>query len=106
LLFDRLPAGSLGRAEDRSLQTVLPRIDGVTTTRLASDGIGLFMLREFVKINEGTLRIIANNEYYEFENGAHKLATMPVAYPGTMIQLQFRVRSDVVYTIRSRPGAR
>ena len=77
---------------------------GNTTRRQEHDtpgGLGLYMLREFVKINEGSLRIVAN-EGYLCQNGRDLIRrTLSVAFPGTLFQVKFNVRSDREYRFAS-----
>lgn len=62
-------------------------------------GLGLFLLREFVKINGGSLRIIANTGYLCQEAGTLNLETLSDELPGTLFQFKFLIRDDVVYTL-------
>jgi signal transduction histidine kinase len=74
-----------------------------TTTRTTSQGpggLGLYLLTEFVRLNGGSLRILANDAYYSSEGGAPDIQTLPVAYPGTLFQVRLNVRDDVHYTFR------
>ena len=71
------------------------------TTRPASKGpggLGLYLLTEFVKLNGGSLRILANDVYYSVSGGAPVIQNLPIAYPGTLFQLRLNVRDDVHYT--------
>jgi signal transduction histidine kinase len=72
-----------------------------TTTRSASQGpggLGLYLLTEFVKLNGGSLRILANDAYYSAGAGVPDIQTLPIAYPGTLLQIRLIVRDDVHYT--------
>ena len=60
---------------------------------------GLFLLREFIKAM-GSLRILANNGYYEQHGRDQNSQTLQAAYPGTLIQVTLLIREDEVYTIR------
>lgn len=62
-------------------------------------GLGLFLLREFVKLNGGSLRVIAKRGYLCQEAGSLTLATLSEEFPGTLFQFKFLIRDDVVYTL-------
>jgi hypothetical protein len=76
--------------------------EGTTTRNDPSGppgGLGLFLLREFVKLNGGSLRIIANRGYLCQEAGNLTLETLSEEMPGTLFQFKFLIRDDVVYTL-------
>lgn len=51
-------------------------------------------------MNGGSLRIIANRGYFREVNGQSMIDELSVGFPGTLFQLKFLVREDVVYTLR------
>ena len=53
-------------------------------------GLGLYLLREFVKINGGSFRIYANNGYYGEDAGNAVEAYMFSGYPGTLVELRLK----------------
>jgi hypothetical protein len=64
-------------------------------------GLGLFFLRKFVKTNQGNLRVVANKGFLFQAAEKFSIADMPVEFPGTLVQLNFNVRSDVTYKLVS-----
>ena len=69
------------------------------STKSGLGGLGLFLLQEFVKVNGGSLRILANTGYYA-QSGANQSAqTLQASFPGTLIQIGLLIRPDEVYTI-------
>jgi anti-sigma regulatory factor (Ser/Thr protein kinase) len=82
--------------------------EGTTTRSDASGppgGLGLFLLREFVKLNGGALRVVANNGYLCLEAGRPNPQSLPVEFPGTLFQVKLNIRDDVVYTIAPTRGS-
>jgi len=75
------------------------------STKAGPNGLGLYLLQEFVRANGGLLRIIANSGHYQ-QNAMHNIAeTLGAAFPGTLIQLGLLIRAGEVYTIRNQRGA-
>ncbi|MGA7497366.1 MAG: hypothetical protein WBX00_11615 [Isosphaeraceae bacterium] len=75
------------------------------STKQGPNGLGLYLLQDFVRVNGGCLRILANTGHYH-QKEAHTIAeSLGVSFPGTLIQLGLLIRSGEVYTIRSRGGA-
>ena len=94
---------SEGRAKvsGSSVDAISWAIKRGTTTRSVTQGpggLGLYLLTEFVKLNGGSLRILANDAYYSTAGAVPDIRTLPVAYPGTLFQVRLNVRDDVHYT--------
>jgi hypothetical protein len=78
------------------------------TTRPATSGpggLGLYLLREFVKINGGSLRLVANAGYWCQEGNILTRNTLSAEYPGTLIQVKLLVRDDVTYSFADEGGS-
>lgn len=68
-------------------------------------GLGLFLLQEFVKINGGSLRIVANRGYWCQDGNVLTKRTLSAEFPGTLIQVKLLVRDDVIYSFAEEGGA-
>lgn len=64
-------------------------------------GLGLYLLREFIKVNGGVFRIYANNACYTEVKGSRSGYLLRTKLPGTLIDLRLQVRDDVTYTLTS-----
>lgn len=64
-------------------------------------GLGLYLLREFIKVNGGDFRIYANNGHYGEDSGTPSRQVLQAALPGTLIELRFMIRDDVTYALSS-----
>lgn len=62
-------------------------------------GLGLFVLREFIKVNGGVFRIYANNGCFNESSGVSGDRVMSSTLPGTLVDFRFNVRDDVTYTL-------
>lgn len=73
---------------------------GHTTSRGGtSRGFGLPTLRQFLKANDGELRIQANCGAFCEKAGIAEGRVMPVGFPGTLVDLRFNIRDDAGYTV-------
>lgn len=64
-------------------------------------GLGLYLLREFIKVNGGDFRIYANNGHYAEDSGVPTGRLLQAAMPGTLIELRLIIRDDVTYALSS-----
>lgn len=73
---------------------------GNSTLAARSDrpqGLGLFLLREFLRANKGILRIYANQGYVRARSTGEEKFRLPSPIRGTLIDLRIRVTEGVVY---------
>jgi hypothetical protein len=64
--------------------------DGNTTKVGIPGGIGLSILREFVKLNNGKIQIISDDGFYQIDSDGEKSSFFTASFPGTIINMQFR----------------
>jgi hypothetical protein len=65
------------------------------TTKNGCGGLGLNIIREFVKRNHGRLSIISHHGYYEVSGGGEIFEELELPFPGTALCL--KVRTDDLY---------
>lgn len=72
-------------------------IDGNTTKTDVSGGLGLSLLTEFIKLNNGKFQIISDDGFYEVGATEH-VDTLDAPFPGTIVNMVFR--TDDVHSYR------
>jgi hypothetical protein len=60
-------------------------------------GLGLKIIKEFVKLNKGKVQIVSSDGYYEFKKGREKYETLVNAFPGTLVNLEFNLDDQSFY---------
>lgn len=74
--------------------------DMKTTKQGISGGIGLAILREFVKENKGKMQIISNEGFYQFDGQDEVLKEFTGEFPGTIVNLQFKTNDNNNYSLK------
>lgn len=64
-------------------------------------GIGLHLINNFVKLNEGELFIISNDEIYEIADRKDAYLKLKHAFPGTVVTLAFNLSDRGKYRLKS-----
>lgn len=75
--------------------------DRMTTKQKISGGIGLALLKEFVKMNKGKMQIISNEGFYQYDSMGEKSREFIGEFPGTIVNLQFRTDDKSNYLLKS-----
>lgn len=71
--------------------------DGHTTKTDVSGGLGLSLLTEFIKLNNGKFQIVSDDGFYEA--GATELTyILDVPFPGSIVNMEFR--TDDIHSYR------
>lgn len=76
-------------------------IEGNTTKTDAPGGIGLAILKEFTVKNNGKIQIISNTGFYQLDAGGIHLNSLSTAFPGTIVNVQFRTDDANSYVLAS-----
>jgi hypothetical protein len=73
--------------------------DRMTTKEGVSGGIGLAILREFVRMNRGKMQIVSHDGFYQYDGGHEVVRTFIGEFPGTIVNLQFRTNDTSSYLL-------
>ena len=75
--------------------------DKNTTKENVSGGIGLALLKEFIKMNKGKMQIISDSGFYEFGTEGDFFKLFNGQFPGTIVNLQFRTDDMSAYSLKN-----
>lgn len=76
-------------------------VRGNSTAKLEGPrGLGLYLLREFLKVNGGQLHLYANKGYYSENRNGRKPQLLPHSLPGTLVDLRIQIMpANVAYDL-------
>lgn len=87
-----------GIEEDgRAIEWALQRGTSTLATGIQSRGMGLYLLRDFIRANKGQFRIYANGAYVEETPWTLTRGSMEPPFRGTLVDLRIKIRPDVSY---------
>lgn len=71
-----------------------------TTKENVTGGLGLTLLKEFIKLNEGKLQIISDDGFYQFDAKGETLKLFSGRFPGSIVNMQFRTDDTNSYMLK------
>lgn len=74
--------------------------DKTTTKTDISGGIGLALLKEFIRKNRGKMQIISDDGFYEYNPQGEQMQLFNGSFPGTIVNLQFRTDDNTSYVMK------
>lgn len=86
------PAAAISWATEGTNTTKKGRIPG---------GLGLKLLREFVALNEGFLRIVSDAGYWMLSKGKVQTAHFDKPFPGTVVNIEINTSDKNSYVLKS-----
>ena len=81
-------------------QAIKWAVQDKNTTKDITGGIGLAMLKEFTEYNNGKIQIISSDGYYQFSKGLESTDSFEGAFPGTIINIQFKTNDNSSYILK------
>lgn len=78
--------------------------EGNTTKTDRTGGLGLSILREFVKLNKGVLQFVSANGFWQYRNGHVYKREIPNAFPGTIVNVEFNFNDNSRYSLKNEPN--
>lgn len=87
------------QSDNEAIGWALKRGTSTLSNNIESRGLGLFLLREFIRVNEGEFSIYANNGMVGEIKGQRNDKFLPISLNGTLIDLRIKVRNDVKYIL-------
>lgn len=64
-------------------------------------GLGLSLIREFLKLNEGKIQIVSSNGYWEEKKGVIFAQDFKNAFVGTIVNLEFNIDDKKSYALKT-----
>lgn len=77
--------------------------EGTNTTKKGRipGGLGLKLLREFIKLNQGVLRIVSDAGHWMLSNGEVHTALFDSPFPGTVVNIEINTSDKHSYVLKS-----
>lgn len=76
-------------------------VDGNTTKKGVSGGLGLAILLEFIKLNDGIIQIISNDGFFEYKSSGEITKTFENEFNGTAINISINANNNVAYSLNN-----
>lgn len=83
-------------------------VDGINTTKTGKvpGGLGLKLLRDFVKLNGGKIQIVSDRGFWEQKGEKVQVSSMPHPFPGTVVNLELNTADKNSYCLASELNPR
>ena len=72
-----------------------------TKTGDTSGGLGLNVIFEFIKLNNGKIHIISSDGFYEFSDGKINVSKLSSPFNGTIVNIRFNLNDTNFYSLIS-----
>jgi hypothetical protein len=71
-----------------------------TKTGTVSGGLGLDIIFEFIKLNNGKIQIVSSDGYWEYHRGVIEKRLFEKPFPGTIANIEFNLDDDKSYKLK------
>lgn len=88
-------------SDEKAIEWALKRGTSTLSSESVSRGLGLYLIRMFLSVNEGEFRIYANQGAVKEVSGKQELQRLEYPVEGTLIDLRINIRDDVKYMLAS-----
>ena len=75
--------------ELNSCDCIIWALEEGNTTKNIPGGLGLSLIKEFIRLNEGALQIVSANALFEYRNDKVVMHTLENNFPGTIVNMEF-----------------
>ena len=88
-------------SDEKAIEWALRRGTSTLASESVSRGLGLYLLRKFLEVNEGDFRIYSNLGSVQEIAGKQHLQKLEYPIEGTLIDLRINIRNDLKYILTS-----
>lgn len=88
-------------SDEKAIEWALRRGTSTLASESVSRGLGLYLLRKFLEVNEGDFRIYSNLGSVKEIAGKQHLQKLEYPIEGTLIDLRINIRNDIKYILTS-----
>ena len=71
-----------------------------TKTGNISGGLGLDLVLEFLKLNNGKIQIVSSDGYWEYRNGKTEMRVLNEVFNGTIVNIEFNLEDSNYYQLQ------
>jgi len=89
------------RSDEEAIEWSLRKGTSTLSSESVSRGLGLYLIRMFLKANGGEFRIYANKGAVMEFNGRREIKSLLSPIKGTLIDMRIIIRNDIKYTLFS-----
>ena len=78
-------------------------LEGNNTTKTGSipGGLGLKLIRDFIKLNGGRIQIVSDAGYWETHKDGNAVLPFTAAFPGTLVNIEINTADKCAYQLAS-----
>ncbi len=78
---------------------------GYSTKTNVSGGLGLAILKEFIKLNKGKFQIVSDRGFYQFDKAGEQIKLFSDPFPGSIVNMEFRTDDSNSYCLSNESNS-